>query len=82
MRDARQHDIADNLCPSFVLSQKELRNFCKSVYFSLSLFLLYLFLPLAQVMVIISAILIKATTSKERPGGLIAVSPIEDLVNM
>jgi hypothetical protein len=33
-------------------------------------------------MVIISAILIKATTSKERLGGLIAVSPIEDLVNM
>jgi nitrogen regulatory protein PII len=25
---------------------------------------------------------IKATTSKERPGGVIAVSPIEDLVNM
>jgi nitrogen regulatory protein PII len=25
---------------------------------------------------------IKATTSKDRPGGVIAVSPIEDLVNM
>ena len=25
---------------------------------------------------------IKATTSRERPGGVIAVSPIEDLVNM
>jgi nitrogen regulatory protein PII len=25
---------------------------------------------------------IKSTTSKERPGGVIAVSPIEDLVNM
>jgi nitrogen regulatory protein PII len=25
---------------------------------------------------------IKATTTKERPGGVIAVSPIEDLVNM
>lgn len=25
---------------------------------------------------------IKATTSKGRPGGVIAVSPIEDLVNM
>jgi len=25
---------------------------------------------------------IRATTSKERPGGVIAVSPIEDLVNM
>lgn len=32
MRGAPRRDILDNLCLAAVLSQKRLRNFCKSVY--------------------------------------------------
>jgi hypothetical protein len=37
MRDVLHGDIVDNLYPSFVPSQKRVHNFCKSVYFSLSI---------------------------------------------
>jgi hypothetical protein len=47
MRDVPHGDTADNLYPSFVLSQKRPRNFCKSVYFPFSFFLLSLFLSSA-----------------------------------
>ena len=37
MRDVLHRDTVDNLCLSFVPNQKWLRNFCKAVYFSLSI---------------------------------------------